>query len=72
MCKGFVRLPRRLFETKWWNQKRIYSESDAIIDIYQSAGKSNTFSTSVRALADRWLWENTKVLRFLTKLTKEG
>ena len=72
MCKGFVKIPRRLFETRWWNQKRIYSESDAIIDLYQSADKKNMVSGSRRSYADRWLWDDTRVHRFFTRLQKDG
>lgn len=72
MGKGFVKIPRRIFDTKWWHQKRIYSESDAIIDLYQSAGHNNMYVTSVRVLAEKWLWEQTKVFRFIAKLSKEG
>lgn len=72
MCKGFVKIPRRLFETKWWHQKRIYSESDAIIDLYQSADRKYMLTVSVRSLAGKWLWEQTKVLRFLAKLASDG
>lgn len=72
MQKGFVRIPKRLFETKWWNQKRIYSESDAIIDLYSGADKNNKLTVTIRTLADKWIWEQTKVLRFLSKLAKEG
>lgn len=72
MQKGFVRIPKRLFETKWSNQKRIYSEFDAVIDIYSCADKNNKLTVSIRSLASKWLWEQTKVLRFLSKLSKEG
>ena len=72
MCKGFVKIPRRLFETSWWNQNRVYSESDAIIDLYSSADRKNMVSVTIRSLADKWYWEQTRVLRFIQKLTKEG
>ena len=72
MCKGFVRIPRRLFETKWWNEKRVYSAFDALVDLYNSADRKDTVVTSLRALADRWLWNQVKTLRFLGKLQKEG
>ena len=61
-----------MFETKWWHQKRIFSEFDAITDLYQSADKKSTISVSVRSLADRWLWDHTKVSRFLARLAAEG
>lgn len=84
MCKGFIRLPRRLFETGWWNKKRAFSEPDAILDIYQSANARdrtepdgtkvlrNQFITSNRTLADRWYWPPMKVNRFLKRLEDDG
>lgn len=72
MCKGFVKIPRRLFETRWWHQKRIFSESDAIIDLYQGVDKKNMMVTTLRSLADKWIWNQMKVTRFLNKLQKEG
>jgi hypothetical protein len=72
MCKGFVKIPRRIFETKWWHQKRIFSESDAIIDLYQSVDRKNMMTTSRRTLADRWLWDDKRVHRFLSRLEKDG
>lgn len=72
VMKGFIRLPRRLFDTRWWYQKRIFSEVDAIIDLYQRADKFNKTTLSIRSLADSWIWEQTRVLRFLAKLEKEG
>ena len=84
MSKGFVRIPRRLFDTAWWNKRRVWSESDAVIDLYQQANARdrtepdgtkvlrNQFITSNRTLADRWYWPPMKVNRFLTKLKEEG
>ena len=84
MCKGFIRLPRRLFETRWWNTKRVYTEPDAILDIYQSANARdrtepdgtrilrNQFATSQRTLGERWIWPPMKVNRFLKRLEEEG
>lgn len=70
--KGFIKIPKRLFDTKWWNKKRVFSESDAFLDIYILADDRNTCKVSVRSLAGRWIWEQTKVFRFLLKLEKEG
>ena len=72
MARGFVRLPRSIFETKWWNKRRVFSESDAIIDLYQRADRMSQIIISVRSLADQWIWEQTKVLRFISTLEKEG
>ncbi len=84
MCKGFVRIPRRLFEDKQWNAKRVYSELDAVTDIYTSACiqdrieadgtviRRNQLAMSVRSLAERWMWTKSKVERFLAALVKKG
>lgn len=84
MPNGFVRIPRRLFSTAWWNKKRAFSESDAVIDLYKSANVRdrtdpdgtkvlrNQFVTSYRALADRWYWPPMKVNRFLKRLEDDG
>ena len=70
--KGFIKIPKRLFDTKWWNEKRVFSKSEAFLDIYILADDRNTCRVSVRSLAGRWIWEQTKVFRFLLKLEKEG
>jgi len=84
MCKGFIRIPRRLFGTQWWNKRRVWSESDAVIDLYQQANARdrtepdgtkvlrNQFITSNRTLADKWYWPPMKVNRFLKKLEDDG
>ena len=84
MCKGYIRLPRRLFDTQWWNKRRVWSESDAIIDLYQQANARdrtepdgtkvlrNQFITSNRTLADKWYWPPMKVNRFLKRLEDDG
>lgn len=84
MCKGFVKIPRRIYEEKQWNVKRVYSELDAFYDIYASAYtrdrtepdgtkiKRNQLSISYRTLADRWLWNQMKVKRFVQSLEKKG
>ena len=84
MCKGFIRIPRRLFETGWWNKRRVWSESDAVIDLYQQANARdrtepdgtkvlrNQFITTNRTLADKWYWPPMKVNRFLKKLEDDG
>ena len=84
MCKGFIRVPRRLFETPWWSKRRVWSETDAVIDLYQQANARdrtepdgtkvlrNQFVTSNRTLADKWYWPPMKVNRFLKKLEEDG
>ena len=84
MCKGFAKIPRRLFDTAWWNKKRVFTEVDAILDLYNQANvrdrtnpngkkiRRNQLVTSQRTLADRWIWNQPKVLRFLNKLQSDG
>lgn len=71
MCKGFIRIPRRLLEMKWWNRKRVLSENEAVVNLYQRADRQGAIATSIRSLAVEWGWEQTKVFRFLTKLEKD-
>lgn len=71
MCKGFIRIPCRLLETKWWNQKQVLSENEAVVNLYQRADRQGIINSSIRSLAREWGWEQTKVLRFLTKLEKD-
>lgn len=80
MCKGFVKTPRRLFDTTWWNKRRVYTEVDAVLDLYNQANirdrtetnglklKRNQLLTSQRTLAEKWIWNQPKVMRFLKKL----
>lgn len=84
MCKGFVRIPRRIYEEKQWNNKRMYSELDAFHDLYASAStrehtepdgtkiKRDQLSVSYRILADRWIWDKMRVKRFILSLEKKG
>jgi len=84
MCKGFIKIPRRIYEERQWNTKRVYSELDAFYDIYASANirdrteadgtklKRNQLSLSLRAMADKWIWSYSKVRRFLISLESKG
>ena len=84
MCKGFIKIPRRVYEEKLWNVKRVYSELDAFCDIYASAYtrdrtepdgtkiKRNQFPCSLRSLADKWIWNQMKVKRFIQSLERKG
>ena len=84
MCKGFIKIPRRIYEEKQWNVKRVYSELDAFYDIYASANardrtepdgtkiRRNQLVISYRSLADKWLWNQMKVKRFIQALERKG
>ena len=84
MCKGFIKIPRRLFETRGWNQRRRYTEVEATIDLYLMANardrtepnglklKKAQLITSYRELADRWLWPTMNASNFIKKLQRDG
>lgn len=84
MCKGYILIPRRIYEERQWNVRRVYSALDAFYDIYASANafdiiapdgteiKKNQFLTSFRTLSDKWLWNQMKVKRFIDSLEKKG
>ena len=84
MCKGYIKIPRRIFEEKQWNTKRVYSEFDAFCDIYAMVNardrtepdgtkiRRNQASVSLRSLADKWIWCHSKVRRFLLALERKG
>ena len=84
MCKGYIKIPRRIYEERQWNTKRVYSELDAFYDIYASANirdrteadgtklKRNQLSLSLRTMADKWIWSYSKVRRFLISLESKG
>ena len=71
--KGFVKIPRRFFESKLWNEKRVYSNVDAFMYIYANADKNDMIVTTLRKLANAFSWNHPmKVLRFLNYLQDEG
>lgn len=84
MCKGFIKIPRRLFETRGWSQRRRYTEVEATIDLYLMANvrdrtepnglklKKAQLITSYRELADRWLWPTMNANNFIKKLQRDG
>ena len=85
MCKGFIRLPRRIFETRWWTDTyKTFTEPEALIDLYKQANARdrtepdgtkilrNQFATSNRTLADKWHWPPMKVNRFLKRLEEDN
>ena len=73
MQKGFVKIPRHFFETSFWNEKRKFSKTDALLDILQNTDyKHGVLRTSYRALADRWQWNLPAVQRYVKSIVKEG
>ena len=66
--KGFVKIPRRFFESKLWNEKRVYGNVDAFMYIYANADKNDSIKTTLRKLANAFSWNQVRVLRFLNYL----
>ena len=73
MCKGFLKIPRKVFDSDIWNEKRVFSRYEALTDLCQSADyKTRKLSVSFRSLADRWRWCLAKVQRFIKALSDGG
>ena len=67
------RIPRKVFSSDLWNEKRVFSRYEALTDLYQSADfNTRRITVSLRSLADRWRWEYKKVMRFMAMLEEEG
>lgn len=56
---------RDLFDNK------VYSKSDALLDILSMADENGEFYSTTRKLTERWNWSNTKVDLFLKKLDEK-
>lgn len=81
---GYVKVPRELFASDEWAEKRKFSRIEAQIDLLQSASytdgrvihcatgdvelKRGQLLTSMRYLADRWMWSTATVYRYLQTL----
>ena len=82
--RGYIRIPRLLFQSLEWKEKRVYSRFEAILSLYEQAAYTNgrfvnlkgyavslergQLVTTIRLLADMWSWSKSKVLRFLHEL----
>lgn len=81
--KGFIRVPRKLFDHPIWRSDKEFSERDALIDLFQRAAFKPTeqyvgnkvvrlnpgeLIGSYRFLAEAWNWKKGKVERYLKKL----
>ena len=60
-------IPDELLTQEWWSEKRIWSKTEAALDVMQMAS-SGAVQVSCRSLASRWMWNAMKVDRFLKKL----
>lgn len=81
--KGFLPLHRRYFKHSFWLEKRSFSRAEAWLDLIQLAAYTDhqkivkasivkvergQILTSIRALAERWMWGKNKVAAFLELL----
>lgn len=60
-------IPDELLTQEWWSEKRIWSKTEAALDVMQMAS-SGSVQVSCRSLANKWMWNAMKVDRFLKKL----
>mgnify|MGYP003167205203 CR=1 FL=1 len=81
---GYIRIPRSLFASKEWTEKRVFSKFEAILSLLEQASyvdgrmlhfgdtdlilRRGQLATTLRTLAGIWGWNAATVLRFLHKL----
>lgn len=79
--RGYIRIPRLLFQSAEWKERRVYSHFEAILSLYEQASYTNgrfvnsrgyavslergQLVTTIRLLAELWGWSKSKVSRFL-------
>lgn len=51
---------------------KVYSKSDALLDMLSMADENGEFYSTTRKLTERWNWSNTKVDMFLKKLDEKN
>lgn len=82
--RGYIRIPRALFDSAEWKERRVFSHFEAILWLYEQAaytsGRSISLKgvavtlqrgqlvTTIRFLADLWGWGKSTVSRFLHDL----
>ena len=82
--RGYIRIPRLLFQSAEWKERRVYSHFEAILSLYEQAAYTNgrfvnsrgyavslergQLVTTIRLLADLWGWSKSKTSRFLLDL----
>lgn len=82
--RGYIRIPRLLFQSAEWKERRIYSRFESILSLYEQAAYINgrfvnsrgyavslergQLVTTIRLLADLWGWSKSKVSRFIQEL----
>lgn len=82
--RGYIRIPRALFDSVEWKEEREYSRFEAILSLYEQAAYTKgryvnlkgygvtldrgQLVTTIRTLADLWQWSKSKVSRFLHEM----
>ncbi len=82
--RGYVKVPRALFQTAEWEEKRRFSRFEAEISLYEQAAytdgrlvhvrgvdillRRGQLVATVRTLAEKWGWSPSAVDRFLRKM----
>lgn len=81
--RGYVKVPRSVFQSEEWMEKRSFSRFEAMMSLYEQASYTDgrlvhvrgvdvllqrgQLVASVRKLAERWRWSPSAVDRFLKK-----
>ena len=82
--RGYIRIPRALFDSAEWKERRVFSHFEAILWLYEQAAYTSGRSinlkgiaitlqrgqlvTTIRFWADLWGWGKSTVSRFLHDL----
>src|SRR5215472_11587505 len=77
-AKGFVRIPRSVFDHPLWQKQRKFTPTEALIDLYRLARslpteqlKQGEFQCTYQELADRWGWTRGRTQRFMGAREKD-
>lgn len=87
MAKGWVRLHREIMDHWLYQEEKVFSKLEAWMDLMLTVNHQDnkimidselvtvergSTITSVRTLCQRWKWSNTKTVKFLDTLEKDG
>ena len=77
-AKGFVRIPRSVFDHPLWQKQRKFTPTEALVDLYRLARSLPTdqlqqgeFRCTYQELADRWGWTRGRAQRFMAAREKD-
>lgn len=77
-AKGFVRIPRSVFDHPLWQKQRKFTPTEALVDLYRLARslpteqlKQGEFQCTYQELADRWGWTRGRAQRFMVAREKD-